>query len=93
MRNENYLAFIRKQPCAACNEHDAEKIQAHHESLMKWKPMAAKVSDYWTLPLCYDCHHRLGVTGKKTFWTFADTKMLVIQHLTRYIELLRDRRA
>jgi len=70
--DENYLALIRKCPCASCG-HDPCGIAAHvrTSSAAHGKPctgMQMKPDDKWTVPLCHECHMRQHSLGELTFW-------------------------
>lgn len=50
-RDEKYLRFVRKHPCAVCGTSRA--IEAHHFGP---RSMGRKASDYRATPLCTSCH-------------------------------------
>jgi hypothetical protein len=71
-RDEEYLNFIRSQPCCLCG--DDTTVQAAHlrvGSINDGKPytgMAEKSSDIWALPLCSEHHHEQHAAGNELAW-------------------------
>lgn len=63
VRDEEYLTFIRKQPCIVCN---CIHVVPHHESI-SGRGTGIKASDLETIPLCHFCHNERHSTGKHTF--------------------------
>jgi hypothetical protein len=54
LRDEEYLAWIRKQKCYVENGHCSGRIEAHHT---RTYARGVKGSDYETLPFCDGLHH------------------------------------
>ena len=65
-RSDKYLKWVASKPCILCY-YDC--CQAHHITIAEPKAMGMKVSDYYTVPLCYTHHHQLHMTGEAKFWT------------------------
>lgn len=61
-QDKDYLAYIRRQPCAVCMTDQG--VQPHH---LDTGGMGTKCSDYLTAPLCARCHRELHDTGQKAF--------------------------
>lgn len=72
VRDDGYLAFIRKLPCACCDA--APPCEAAHirsGNLLFEKPptgMAEKPSDKWAVPLTRSCHRRQHSMNEMEFW-------------------------
>ena len=60
-RSEEYLAFIREQPCAVSGKRPADP---HHTGR---GGVALKCSDHLTVPLCRELHGECHQIGQKTF--------------------------
>lgn len=61
-RDDDYKAFIRRQPCCACGVTPAQAAHTGRDG-----GMSQKSSDYSCVPLCHGCHttgasayHRVG---------------------------------
>ena len=56
--NKDYLKFISEMPCSNCSRIDGT-IVAHHLK-HRYSPFSGgtgmKASDYFTMPLCFECH-------------------------------------
>lgn len=65
MKNDRHLRFIASLPCLICGT--TEMIQAHH-ILKTYRGMAMKAGDNEAIPLCYQDHHRLHMSGGETEW-------------------------
>ncbi len=64
-RDHQYLGFVRGKPCIICGK-SCSRCEAHHlNDISLGGGMAEKVPDYYTIPLCGDCHHALHDTGTK----------------------------
>ena len=68
-RSEEYMDFIRSQPCLICGKPSV----CHHEPL-NGRGTSSKGPDNESLPLC-DKHHTTGIpnrhmTGRKTFYEY-----------------------
>ncbi len=64
-RDPEHLAFIRTQPCVICGRSPSH---AHHIRYAQPRAMARKVSDEYTVPLCFLHHHDVHKTGKEQDW-------------------------
>lgn len=93
MRDPQYLAFIRRQPCLACRRGSPvvhiSRTEAHH-----YGPhgLSQKAPDRMAIPLCGIEHHRLGPEsvhqlGKR----FAEHHGLDIDAEVQYLNELYDR--
>jgi len=57
-RNETYLRWVASLPCSACRTE--ENVQAHHfKGTGHLSGAALKAPDYWTMPLCCECHEHV----------------------------------
>jgi hypothetical protein len=67
-RADNYLWFIRQQPCCICG--DDVHVEAHHprHGSAEDAGMAQKVDDRWALPLCGKHHRELHAFGNEREW-------------------------
>ncbi len=81
-RSKKYLAFIRTKNCLVCGNPETV---AHHEGL-GGNMMSGKPPDSHTVPLCWDCHGKLGWQGTDTFWKRFDIKFEIIKLLTEYLD-------
>lgn len=88
IRSKWYLKWLRGQPCAYpdCGRVDSDQMNVvpAHQSLMG-RGVSIKPPDYYALPLCAECHAREHHLGIETFWQGIDRKILIIEHLIRYI--------
>lgn len=55
LKHPEYLDYVRALPCCGCGVHGQQ--QAHHNISGRYG--SAKCSDFWTMPLCADCHRVL----------------------------------
>ncbi len=68
IRDEQYLAWIRTQPCLTCDGGpDVEHIEAHHVREKGKGGTGTKPSDYRAVPLCRDAHSGYHGTGRENF--------------------------
>ena len=44
------------------------ECQAHHITIAEKRGVSQKVSDCWTIPLCYAHHSQLHHTGERLYW-------------------------
>ncbi len=86
-RSKAYRAFISTQPCAVCGADST--VVPHHEKFGKGGT-GIKPPDSHCIPLCFNCHTRRHSQGVRTFWGIIDSKMLCIEYLTRYLEMVGD---
>ena len=85
-RSQRHLRHVRSHACVNC---DAEApIEAAHYKLGTDGGMGMKPSDYWTTPLCRDCHARQH-TGERTFWQGKDP-LAIIEALIRTSPVRRE---
>lgn len=71
VRDEGYLALIRKLPCLSCGMVPSEAAHVRQASSMHGKPvtgMGTKPDDRWTLPLCQEHHAEQHREGELSFW-------------------------
>ena len=71
LRSTKYLGFVRSHPCMICENNYG--VHAHHLRKKKDnypKAMGMKVSDEFTVPLCWSCHARLHQpnSSEDRFW-------------------------
>jgi len=64
-RSKKYLQWVAEKPCLLCMY---EPCQAHHITIAELRGWGQKVSDNYTIPLCYKHHHLLHMTGERKFW-------------------------
>jgi|TARA_R100001460_G_scaffold67650_3_gene108074 hypothetical protein len=64
-RSKKYLMWVSERPCLLCM---SEPCQAHHITIAELRGMGQRVSDNFTIPLCYQHHHQLHMTGERSFW-------------------------
>ena len=63
-RDRRYLDHIRSKPCIVCGRVAAERNEAHHlRDITLGSGVAEKVADYYTVPLCRECHQALHDKG------------------------------
>lgn len=53
-RDNDYLNYIREQPCIICGKQ--HRSDAHHIRDTRTAGEAIKSPDWYTIPLCHDCH-------------------------------------
>ncbi len=64
-RDKSYLVDIRLKPCIICGAGN-RPCEAHHlRDMALGAGVAEKVADYYTVPLCRDCHQALHDKGVK----------------------------
>lgn len=54
-RDNNRLKLIRNLPCVSCG-HKAPSQACHSNFQEHGKGMGTKADDYYTIPLCHQCH-------------------------------------
>lgn len=89
--DEEYLAYIRQQPCCICG--DNVSVEAAHlrvgligASVPKAATgMGEKSSDRWALPLCGDHHRQQHAMNEREFWASygIDPFALAMQYQVR----------
>ncbi len=89
-RNQKYLDWLKTQRCAICDrpKYANRDIVAAHQSV-SGRGTSIKGSDFEALPLCTFCHDEEGQYGVETTWRGIDRKLMIIKHLTKYIQLMR----
>jgi hypothetical protein len=72
VKDAAFLAFVRTNPCCACNRTPSQAAHIRMGSLAHDKRPTGKgerPSDRWSVPLCARCHlgeqHRM---GERIFW-------------------------
>ena len=65
-RSKKYLEWVASKPCLICRY---EPCQAHHITIAELRGWGQKVSDNFTIPLCYQHHYLLHHTSERKFWT------------------------
>jgi hypothetical protein len=65
-RSKKYLQWVASKPCLICRY---EPCQAHHITISEPRGWGQKVSDNYTIPLCYQHHDLLHHTSERKFWT------------------------
>ena len=60
---------MRGFPCIICSSQPP--VHAHHVKHSEKTGMGLKVSDCWTVPLCWECHHELhnAKVKEELFWS------------------------
>lgn len=64
-KSKPYLKYVASHPCLLCCYNES---QAHHITIAEKRGISQKVSDCWTIPLCYLHHDQLHNTGERKFW-------------------------
>jgi hypothetical protein len=65
LRDAAHIKFIDAQPCLICGRSPS---QAHHLRFAQPRAMSNKVSDEWTVPLCFTHHRALHTVGNEEAW-------------------------
>ncbi len=65
IRDEDHLRFVASQACLICGRKPAH---AHHLRFAQPRSMGSKVSDEWTVPLCFLHHRALHDVGSEEAW-------------------------
>jgi hypothetical protein len=66
LRDADHLRFVASLPCLVCGRKPSH---AHHVRFAQPRAMGAKVSDEFTVPLCFLHHRSLHDSGsEQTFW-------------------------
>ncbi len=80
VRDSGHLEFVASKPCLIC---DRKPTHAHHVRYAQPRAMARKVSDEWTVPVCFLHHRALHAAGSEQDW-WSQNKidpLVVAQHL------------
>jgi DNA recombination protein Rad52 len=65
IRDPEHLKFINTQPCLICGR---APVHAHHLRFAQPRSMGNKVSDEWSVPLCFTHHRALHTVGNEEAW-------------------------
>lgn len=65
IRNKAHLAFVRSLPCVICGRQPSH---AHHIKFAQQGALGMKVSDEYTVPLCFLDHDALHNAGNERAW-------------------------
>jgi len=65
IRDREHLKFINAQPCLICGR---APVHAHHLRFAQPRAMGNKVSDEWSVPLCFTHHRALHTVGNEEAW-------------------------
>ena len=65
IRDPEHLKFINSQPCLICGR---APVHAHHLRFAQPRSMGNKVSDEWSVPLCFTHHRALHTVGNEEAW-------------------------
>jgi hypothetical protein len=65
VRNPAHLRFVASLPCLVCARTPSH---AHHLRFAQPRAMSSKVSDEWTVPLCFLHHRSLHDVGSEETW-------------------------
>ncbi len=86
-RSEDYLAFVRRLPCLACNRSPSE---AHHT---KKAGTGLKGDDTRAVPLCTEHHREHDNLGRETFQKKygLDFKEAIINCLSLYVAYIEEK--
>ena len=65
-RSKPYLNLVRGEPCLVCGS--PHSVQAHHMRHAGERGWGQKVSDEFTVPLCWSCHGECHTRGRESEW-------------------------
>jgi DNA recombination protein Rad52 len=65
LRDSDHLRYVATLPCLICARTPA---QAHHLRFAQPRALGRKVSDEWTVPLCFLHHRALHDAGNEELW-------------------------
>ena len=65
LRDNDHLRFVASKPCLIC---DRKPTHAHHIRHAQPRALARKVSDEWTVPVCFIHHRALHAAGSEKDW-------------------------
>jgi hypothetical protein len=65
LRDPQHLKFINTQPCLICGR---APVHAHHLRFAQPRSLGNKVSDEWSVPLCFTHHRALHTVGNEEAW-------------------------
>jgi len=68
-KSKKYLIWIASNKCLLCHYHEC---QAHHITIAEKRGISQKVSDKFTIPLCYPHHQQLHNFGERKYWEKLD---------------------
>jgi hypothetical protein len=65
LRDKDHLKYVAQQPCLACGRRPSH---AHHVRFAQAHGLGTKVSDEFTVPLCWTHHDEIHRTGDEQRW-------------------------
>jgi DNA recombination protein Rad52 len=65
LRDPEHLRYVASLPCLICARTPS---QAHHLRFAQLRALSSKVSDEWTVPLCFTHHRALHDAGNEELW-------------------------
>jgi DNA recombination protein Rad52 len=65
LRDPEHLRYVASLPCIVCARTPS---QAHHLRFAQPRSLGSKVSDEWTVPLCFIHHRALHDAGDEELW-------------------------
>jgi DNA recombination protein Rad52 len=65
LRDPEHLRYVASLPCLICARTPS---QAHHLRFAQLRALGSKVSDEWTVPLCFTHHRSLHDAGNEELW-------------------------
>jgi hypothetical protein len=65
LRDKDHLKYVAQQPCLACGRRPSH---AHHVRFAQAHGLGTKVSDEFTVPLCWTHHDEIHRTGDERRW-------------------------
>jgi DNA recombination protein Rad52 len=65
LRDPDHLRYVASLPCLVCARVPSH---AHHLRFAQVRALASKVSDEWTVPLCFTHHRALHDAGQEELW-------------------------
>jgi hypothetical protein len=65
VRDPEHLRYVASLPCLICAR---TPTQAHHLRFAQPRSLGSKVSDEWTVPLCFIHHRALHAVGDEELW-------------------------
>jgi hypothetical protein len=65
LRDPEHLRYVASLPCFICARTPS---QAHHLRFAQPRALSSKVSDEWTVPLCFTHHRALHDAGNEELW-------------------------
>jgi len=81
MKSRTHLSRVAELPCAVCN---TQPVQVHHARTPELSAGGKRASDWYTIPLCLDCHARFH--ADKKMWEMAHGKQ--VDHIAQTLDRL-----